>query len=61
MEDIKPKDNNNRNHGYQQWYHNFAGYNGKLKLRVIYKHGVEIGYEEWHKIYTDSTTSFYII
>lgn len=62
MEDINPKDNKGQNHGYQEWYHSYHQLQlyHRLKIRVEYKHGLEIGYEEWHKIYSHSTTSFYI-
>lgn len=43
--DIKPKDNNGKNHGYQEWYYDD---DIRLWMRCNYKHGREIGYEEWH-------------
>ena len=30
------------------------------KLRVVMKHGLEIGYEEWYKKYGASEINFYI-
>ena len=54
---MKEKDIKNYNdkglwHGYQERYSS-----DKLYLRAIYKHGQEIGYEEWHGI---SETNYYI-
>ena len=55
-------DDKGRTHGYQQC--NYAGIHAgkydRLKFRVMYKHGLEIGYEEWHRYHSPSTTSFYI-
>ena len=45
-------------HGYQQWHH--QNDNHTLKLRGVFKHGLEIGYEEWHKYYSTAQTTFYI-
>ena len=52
--DIMPINNKGKSHGYQQWYHNT---DNSLKIRVVYKNGVEIGYEEWHNLLE---TNFYI-
>ena len=43
--DISSRDNNRELHGYQEWYYSNID---KLTIRVIYKHGLEIGYEEYH-------------
>ena len=50
--EIQPRDSDGQFHGYQEWYHG-----GKLYLRGIMKHGLEINYEEWHKF---NETNFYI-
>ena len=44
-------------HGTQIWYNPL---NFKLKLRGKWIHGVEIGYEEWHKTHEDPETNFFI-
>ena len=41
INNIKSKNSKDQFHGYQEWYED-----GKPWLRVIYKHGLEIGYEE---------------
>jgi len=51
--DIEETDSNGLYHGYQEWYDYF----GNLSLRLIMKHGNEIGYEEWHN---ENETNFYI-
>jgi hypothetical protein len=55
MKDIKNIDSNKILHGYQEWYRD-----KELKLRVVMKHGLEIGYEEWYKKYGPSEINFYI-
>jgi hypothetical protein len=52
MKDIVNK-HKNKLHGYQEWY----GVTNKLLCRCIYKHGDDIGYEEYH---TAKKTTFYI-
>ncbi len=42
--DINPINNNGKYHGYQEWYTKDC----KLYLRVTMKHGLPLGYEEWH-------------
>lgn len=51
--DIDPTDENDLWHGYQEWY----SFMNKLNLRLVMKHGAEIGYEEWHN---EMETNFYI-
>lgn len=51
--EIEPIDSNGDWHGYQEWY---ALYN-RLWYRGMYKHGLEIGYEEYHKC---DETNYYI-
>lgn len=52
---IEPKNNNGNAHGYQEWYEK------ELWVRVVYKHGEEIGYEENHGINTyGAETNFYV-
>ena len=54
--DIDPTNSNGNAHGYQEWYEC-----NKLWIRVIMKHGEEIGYEENHGIYNHGiSTIFYI-
>jgi len=59
-QDIEPEDKYGHAHGYQEWY--YIGYT--IMHRCNYKHGREIGYEEWHTEYHDddsqSKTRFYI-
>jgi hypothetical protein len=52
--DISSRDNNRELHGYQEWYYSNID---KLTIRVIYKHGLEIGYEEYHGL---KKNNFYI-
>ena len=55
-QDIEPCNDKGQWHGYQEWYED-----GKLSIRVIYKHGLEIGYEEYHNTYySQSMTNSYI-
>jgi len=54
--DINPLDSNGNAHGYQEWYHA----NDKLWLRGVWKHELEIGYEEDHRLHSESNTNFYI-
>jgi len=54
IKDKMPKDSNGKWHGYQEWYH----LNKILMLRGLYKHGLEIGYEEYHG--STWKTNFYI-
>ena len=51
--DIMPKNSKGEYHGYQERYN----YNGKLTIRVVYKNGKEVGYEEWHEL---KKTTLYI-
>ena len=44
IKEIKSVDTKGKLHGYQEWYSIY----GKIRLRCIMKHDVEIGYEEWH-------------
>jgi hypothetical protein len=48
-----PLDSKGRFHGYNVRY----AYDDTLRLRLVYKHGREIGYEEWHEY---KKTNFYI-
>jgi len=50
--DIEPRNTKGKRHGYTETYSS-----DKLYLRAIYKHGQEIGYEEWHGI---PETNYYI-
>ena len=52
-QDKESLDSNGKWHGYQEWYNIY----GQLRLRVLMKHGAEIGYEEYHGT---KSTSFYI-
>ena len=54
MKDIEPKDINGQFHGYNEWYYDD---DIRLWMRCNYKHGREIGYEEWHDA---RKTTFYI-
>jgi hypothetical protein len=52
---IEPRNHNDELHGYQEWY------GLELWVRVVYKHGFEIGYEENHGINLYGyVTTFYI-
>lgn len=53
--DIAPINSNCQFHGYQEWYDK----DGKLYLRVTMKHGLPLGYEEWH-FTSDLETNYYI-
>lgn len=49
---IESKNSKGQYHGYQESY----AY-GEIQLRGMYKHGLEIGYEEYHGL---KKTNFYI-
>jgi len=50
---LAPINDNYQYHGYNERY----DYQDVLRLRVMYKHDLEVGYEEWHEY---KQTSFYI-
>ncbi len=52
IKEIKTKNYKGQFHGYQEWY-----LVGRIRLRCIMKHDVEIGYEEWHEW---DETNYYI-
>lgn len=52
IKEIKTKNYKGQLHGYQEWY-----LVGRIRLRCIMKHDVEIGYEEWHEW---DETNYYI-
>jgi hypothetical protein len=51
--DIQTFDSNGEWHGYHEWYCSY----GIIFLRVVFKHGLEMDYEEWHGT---KSTNFYI-
>lgn len=55
-EDIEPIDSNGQWHGYQEWYYDGfdRGTIGEICYRCNFKHGKEIGYEEWHSNYENN-------